>query len=65
MISCRGPMAVIAFAFVERREAPAPRVARLPASSRADTLAIIVVAGSGLDHLTTAVVHSEGETPPG
>ena len=56
MISCRGAAVVVAFTFASAAVAGAQGRA-LPASGRADTLAI-AVAGSGLDHLTTAVIHS-------
>jgi len=63
MISCRGPVAVIALTVANAAGAIA-QSRGAPASGRADTLAI-AVAGSGLDHLTTAVIHSLRRKPHG
>jgi hypothetical protein len=63
MISCRGPAAITAFMVVNAAAAVAQGRGG-PASGRTDTLAISV-AGSGLDHLTTAVVHSMRGKPHG
>jgi hypothetical protein len=63
MISCRGPAAVIAFTVASAAGAIA-QSRGAPASGRTDTLAISV-AGSGVDHLTTAVVHSMRGKPHG
>ncbi len=63
MTSCRGHVAVIAFTVVSAAGATAqgPIAA---ASGRADTTTI-EVAGSGVDHLTTAVIHSLRGKPHG
>ena len=63
MISCRGPVGVIAVTVVNAAAAVAQGRAA-PASGRADTLAI-AVAGSGVDHLATALVHSVRGKPHG
>ena len=63
MISCRGPVAITAFMIVNAAGVVAQTRAA-PASLRVDTLAISV-AGSGLDHLTTSVVHSVRGKPHG
>jgi hypothetical protein len=63
MISCRGPAAVVALTVASAAGAIA-QSRGAPASGRTDTLAISV-AGSGVDHLTTAVVHSMRGKPHG
>ncbi len=59
MISCRGSVAITAFMIANAAAAVAQGRGG-PASSRTDTLAISV-AGSGVDHLATALVHSVRE----
>jgi hypothetical protein len=63
MLWCRGPVVLIAFTVASAAGARA-QGRGAPASGRADSLAI-TVAGSGLDHLTTAVVHSVRGKPHG
>jgi hypothetical protein len=63
MISCRGPVAVTAFMIVNAAAVVAQGRGG-PTSGRIDTLAISV-SGSGLDHLTTAVIHSLRGKPHG
>lgn len=63
MISCRGPVAVMALTVANASGAIAQGRAAT-ASRRADPLAV-AVAGSGIDHLTTAVIHSLRGKPHG